>query len=184
MKKELLELKIDGYLKDGDIYEDKDFFTLVPYYATKARHNILTANLLNNISENVNIKRTLSIPDDYIGFDWVIGAGYYAMYHIATALLGTVGIRTKSHESLINALEYQFVYKQKLLETEFIEKISEAKALEEHYVNKMWTAKSKRTIAHYRAEKEISKKDAIRILNNATKFVERLHELILQLQGR
>jgi len=182
MRKELLKLKIDGYLKDGDVYEDKGFSALVPYYITKARHNLLTANLLNKISEEVQNKRLLSIPDDYAGYDWVIGAGYYAMYHIATALLGVIRIRTKSHESLINALEYQFVHKQKLLETEFIKKISEAKTLEEHYVNKMWTAKSRRTIAHYRAEKEISRKDANKVLDNATKFVDRLHQLILQLQ--
>ncbi len=31
MKKGLLKLKIDGYLKDGDIYEDKNFSVLVPY---------------------------------------------------------------------------------------------------------------------------------------------------------
>lgn len=182
MKKELLKLKIDGYLNCGDIYEDKGFFALIPYYITKARHNLLTANLLYNISENMQTKKLLSIPDDYVGFDWVIGAGYYAMYHIATALLGVIGIRTRSHESLINALEYQFVYKQNLLETEFIEKISKAKALEEYYVNKMWTAKSRRTISHYKAEKEISRKDAIKVLDNATKFVDRLHQLILQFQ--
>lgn len=182
MKKELLKLKINSYLKNDDIYKDKGFSTLVPYYITKARHNLLTANLLNKISEDAQTKKLLSIPSDYVGFDWVIGAGYYAMYHITTALLGVIEIRTKSHESLINALEYQFVYKQKLLETEFIKKIFQAKALEEHYVNKMWTTKSKRTIAHYRAEREISRKDAVRVLNNATKFVDRLHQLILQLQ--
>ena len=156
MKKELLKLKMDGYFKNGDIYKDKGSFALVPFYIAKARHNLLTANLLNKISEDIQTKKLLSIPDDYAGFDWVIGAGYYAMYHIATALLGMIGIRTKSHESLINALEYQFVHKQKLLETEFIEKIFEARGLEEHYINKMWTAKSRRTIAHYKAEKEIS----------------------------
>lgn len=182
MKKELLKLKMDGYLKDGDIYEDESFSALVLYYVNKARHNLLTANLLKQISENADTKKLLSIPDDYAGFDWVIGAGYYAMYHIATALLGAVGIRTKSHESLINTLAYQFVHKQKLLETEFIEKISQAKRLEEHYVNKMWTAKSRRTTAHYKAEKEISKKDALKVLDNATKFVDRLHQLILELQ--
>ena len=182
MKKELLKLKIDGYLKNGDIYQDENFSALISYYISKARHNLLTANLLKQISENLKTKKSLSLPNDYVGYDWVIGAGYYAMYHIATALLGTVGIRTKSHESLINTLEYQFVHKQKLLETEFIEKIFQAKRLEEHYVNKMWSVKSRRTTAHYKAEKEISQKDALRVLDNAAKFVNRLHRLILELQ--
>ena len=181
MKKGLLKLKIDGYLKDSTIYEDKNFSALVPYYINKARHNLLTANLINKISENIETKHSLSIPDDYVAYDWVIVAGYYAMFHIATALLGSIGIRARSHESLISALEYQFVNKQNLLETEFIKNISEPKTLEEQYVNKMWAAKSKRTLAHYKAEKEISEKDALKIIDYATKFVDRLHEIILQI---
>ncbi len=30
MKRDLLKLKIDRYLKDGDIYEDKNFPSLAP----------------------------------------------------------------------------------------------------------------------------------------------------------
>jgi len=120
MKMGLLRLKIDGYVKEGDIYEDKDFHTLVPYYINKARHNLATANLIYNISENAQVKHSLSLSDDYAAFDWVIVAGYYAMFHMATALLGLMGIKAGSHESLISALEYQFVHKQNLLETKFI----------------------------------------------------------------
>ena len=93
MKRELLKLKIDGYLKDGDIYEDKNFHSLVSYYINKARHNLLTANLINKISKNIETNHSLSMPDDYVAYDWAIVAGYYAMFHIATALLGCIGIR-------------------------------------------------------------------------------------------
>lgn len=179
-KDEMLKSMIQGYLKDRDIYEDKNFSSLVPYYIDKARHNLLMAKIICNISEDIKFKQTLSIPDDFIAFDWVIITGYYAMFHIATALLGTIGIRTRSHESLINALEYQFVHKKDLLETDFIKKISKAKKLEEHYINRMWTAKTKRIMAHYRAEKEVLKKDAYKILDAAIKFVDRLQEIILQ----
>lgn len=178
----MLKLKIEGYLKNGDIYKDKNFSALVPYYINKARHNLLTAKIISNISEQTDIKHTISIPDDYTAYDWVIIAGYYAMFHITTALLGVIGIRARSHEGLINALEYHFVYKQELLEIQFIEKISEAKSLEEQYVNRMWTAKSKRTIAHYKAEKEVSMKDANKILNYSGEFVDRLHKIILKLK--
>lgn len=184
MKKELLKLKMDGYLKDGDIYEDKHFPALVSYYINKARHNLMTANLIKEISENAQLKRSLSVADDYSAFDWVIVAAYYAMFHMATALLGSVGLRARSHESLINAIEYQFVYKENLLETEFIKNLSQAKRLEEQYVNRLWAAKSKRTVAHYKAEKEISKKDAINLLNTSAKFIDRLYEIILQLKEK
>lgn len=43
MKKELLKLKIDGYLKDGNIYEDKNFHSLVPPRAGK-RANLLAGS--------------------------------------------------------------------------------------------------------------------------------------------
>lgn len=181
---EMLRSKIEGYLKNGDIYKDKNFSVLVPYYINKSRHNLLTAKMTYKISEDTSIKHALSIPDDYTAYDWVIIAGYYAMFHIATALLGIIGTRARSHEGLINTLEYQFVYKQNLLETELIEKISEAKSLEEQYINRMWTAKSKRTIAHYKAEKEISRKDADKILNYSSEFVDRLHKIILKLKEK
>lgn len=183
-KASALRLKIEGYIKDGDIYEDRNFSALVPYYINKARHNIMTAKILHNISESSQVKHSISIPDDYTAFDWVIIAGYYAMFHMATALLGILGVRARSHESLINALEYQFVQKQDLLETDFINKMSEAKSLEEQYINRMWTAKSKRTLAHYKAEREISKRDAKKILEYSNTFIDRLHEIILQFKEK
>ncbi|MFH1453277.1 MAG: hypothetical protein ABIH00_04775 [Armatimonadota bacterium] len=82
----------------------------------------MTANLLNNISKNAKAKNILSVPDDYEALDWVIIAGYYAMFHIATALLGLAGTRARSHESLINALEYQFVNKLYGIILQFTEK--------------------------------------------------------------
>lgn len=179
---QILKSKIDGYLKDGDIYEDKNFPALVPYYMDKARHNLLIAKLIFNISNDTRLNKILSLSDDFHAFDWVIITSYYAMFHMSTALLGTIAIRTRTHESLINALEYQFVHKKNLLESDFIKKISEAKKLEEQYVNRMWIAKAKRITAHYKAEKEISKKDAYKTIRDSTIFVDRLQEILLQLR--
>lgn len=183
-RSDALKVKIEGYLIDKDIYEDKNFSSLVSYYVNKARHNLLTAKMMYNISENTQSKRALSVPEDYTAFDWVIVAGYYAMFYMATALLGLLSIRTRSHESLISALEYQFVYEQDLIQKDFIKKMSEAKKLEERYINRMWAAKSIRTLAHYKAEKEISRIDANKILGYADRFVERLHEIILEIKKR
>lgn len=55
------------------------------------------------------------------------------MFHAATAALAAVGIKAKSHESLIEGLEYHFVLKEKVIESEDIEKIKFARKLDESY---------------------------------------------------
>ena len=84
---------------------------------------------------------SLGVQADYIGYDWTISCGYYAMFHAATAALAAIGIRAQSHESLIEGLEYHFVFKEKAIESEDIEKIKSAKRLDEKYVNRMWATK-------------------------------------------
>lgn len=49
MREKLLKLKIDGYVQSKELYEDKNFVILVPYYLDKSRHNLETADLLLQI---------------------------------------------------------------------------------------------------------------------------------------
>jgi uncharacterized protein (UPF0332 family) len=109
MKEKLLKLKIDGYLQSRDLYEDKNFVVLTSYYLDKSRHNLETTNLLFKLSEDSQSKKALTLREDYYAYDWVISASYYAMFHAATAALGSVGLRARSHECLIEVLEYLFV---------------------------------------------------------------------------
>jgi uncharacterized protein (UPF0332 family) len=182
MKEKLLKLKIDGYLQSRDLYEDKNFVVLTSYYLDKSRHNLETANLLFKLSEDNESKKTLTLREDYFAYDWVISASYYAMFHAATAALGSLGIRARTHECLIEALEYLFVHKRKILETEVIEKIIHLKFLEKRYIDRMWSIKSRRNIAHYKAEESISRSDAQKSLKDAYEFVDRMEELIDELK--
>lgn len=177
MRDKLLELKIEGYVQSKDLYEDKNFIVLVPYYLDKSRHNLETANLLLKLSEDEGAKRALKLPDDYSAYDWVISASYYAMFHAAAAVLGDVGLRTRSHECLIEALEFHFVHKKRILKVELVEKIIRLRSLERKYVNQMWSVKSRRNIAHYKAEESISRSDAHKSLQDAYEFVERMESL-------
>ena len=100
------------------------------------------------------------------------------MFHAATAALAAIGIKAESHESLIEGLEYHFVFKGKAMESEDIEKIKSAKRLDEKYVNRMWATKSKRNTAQYKADAVIAQQDAEKIYKNAIDFVDTLESLI------
>ncbi|MCK4244002.1 MAG: HEPN domain-containing protein [Candidatus Omnitrophica bacterium] len=184
MRKGLLKAKVKGYFTEGELRMDSSFTLLVPYYLDKARHNLETASILLQLSENVELKKKAKIREDYYGYDWVISAGYYAMFHAVTAALGAIGIRAETHESLIEGLEYHFVYKEKIMENEDIKRLNEAKRLEEKYINRMWATKSRRVTAQYKAEKTIAKKDAEKTYSNAIEFVDRLSKLISEITSK
>ncbi|PIW33736.1 MAG: hypothetical protein COW28_02960, partial [bacterium (Candidatus Ratteibacteria) CG15_BIG_FIL_POST_REV_8_21_14_020_41_12] len=74
--------------------------------------------------------------------------------------------------------EYHFVFKEKAIESEDIEKIKSAKRLDEKYVNRMWATKSKRNTAQYKADAVIAQQDAEKIYKNAIDFVDTIESLI------
>ena len=178
LKNEMLKIKVKGYFDNGDLKADSTITALVRYHIDKARHNIETGSLLMEVSEDEESKKRLKVNTDYIGYDWTISCGYYAMFHAATAALAAIGIKAQSHESLIEGLEYHFVLKEKAIESKDIEKIKFAKRLDEKYVNRMWATKSKRNTAQYKADSVIAQKDAERIYRNAIDFVNTIETLI------
>lgn len=123
----------------------------------------------------------LKVSSDYVSYDWVISSSYYAMYHSALAALAEINLKTTTHEATIHALEYHFTHHRTLLETKYIEAIKEAHQLEIHYVNKLWAAKRTRTVAQYEADKMMSKEDSERLLSIASDFVDRIDNLIAEL---
>jgi len=182
LKNEMLKIKVKGYFDNGDLKADPTITVLVKYHIDKARHNIETGSLLMEISKDEAIKKSLKLSTDYIGYDWIISCGYYAMFHAATAALAAIGIKAQSYESLIEGLEYHFVLKEKAIESKDIEKIKSAKRLDEKYVNRMWATKSKRNTAQYKADSVIAQKDAERIYKNAIDFVDTIESLIKELK--
>ncbi len=179
LKREMLKIKVKGYFDNGDLRRDSTITVLVKYHIDKARHNIQTASLLMEASAgDKDLKKRLKVGEDYIGYDWVISCGYYAMFHAATAALADIGIKAETHESLIEGLEYHFVYKESSIESKDIEKIKSAKRLDDRYVNRMWATKSKRNTAQYKADAVIAQKDAEKTYKDAVDFVNALEGLI------
>jgi len=178
LKNEMLKIKVKGYFDNGNLRIDPAIVTLVKYHVDKARHNIETGSLLMELSKDKESKKRLKVSTDYIGYDWTISCGYYAMFHAATAALAAIGIKAENHESLIEGLEYHFVFKEKVIESEDIDKIKSAKRLDEKYVNRMWATKSKRNTAQYKADAVIVQEDAEKIYKNSIDFVDTIESLI------
>ena len=53
--------------------------------------------------------------------------------------------------------------------------------MEIQYINKLWMAKRTRTVAQYEADKTMSKEDSEKLLSTAGDFVNRIDELIAEL---
>ncbi len=182
-KKEMLKVKVKGYFNDGDLKKEPAVTALVKYHIEKARHNLETSSLLIESSASLEIKKLLRVGSDYTGYDWSISCGYYAMFHAATAALAYAGIKSNTHESLIEGLEYHFVHKEKAIASEDMKKIRNARRLDEKYINRMWAAKSKRNTAQYKADSSIARKDAEKTYKNAVDFVDSVESLLRGLKG-
>ena len=178
LKRAMLKIKVRGHYGRGDLRSDSTVTVLVKYHIDKARHNIQTASLLMEASADRELKKKLKVSEDYIGYDWVISCGYYSMFHAATAALAAIGIKAETHESLIEGLEYHFVYKETAIESKDIDKIKSAKKLDERYVNRMWATKSRRNTAQYKADAVIAQKDAGKTYKDAIDFVDTIEGLI------
>lgn len=178
LREEMLKIKVKGFFNDGELKVDSSLTALVDYHIAKARHNLETAAILIDLSENSESKKNLKIREEYSGYDWVISCGYYAMFHVTTAALASIGIKAESHESLIEGLEYHFVLKEEVIKNKDIDKIKSAKRLDEKYVNRMWATKSKRNTAQYKADTVIAQKDALRVYKYAVDFVDTLENII------
>lgn len=114
MRGELLRIKLETYMDNGWIREDKSANTLVPFFRNKALHNLETARILLKLSEEESLKAQIGIREDYEGYDWVISAAYYAMYHTASGALARINLRSTNHEAVIYALEYIILSIRKL----------------------------------------------------------------------
>lgn len=183
MKIEQLEEKMKEHQKEGNIFKDPDLHSLTPFFQGKARHNLETSKILWKVSEEDEVKKALNVSGDYVGYDWVIGTAYYAMYHSALSALAQINIKTTTHEATIHAIEYHFTHKRKLLETEYIDFITKAHQLEVYYVNRLWAAKRMRTTAQYEADKTMSKEESEKLLKNAEWLIDRIDKLIEEIEG-
>lgn len=168
------------YIDRRILIKSEKISRLVDNFLEKARNNLVTASILSEIESNENARKLLKIPEDYSSNEWIVITAYYAMYMAALSVLAKLGLKSKSHDATILALE-EFFVKRGLLERRILEMIKDAK-LEVEYIRMIRIAKDRREIAQYSPTKRTTKLLAEKTINNAYKFVERIEELISRLK--
>lgn len=169
--------EIKQLIKNGYISEDDSVKNLSQKYLQKARNNLITMSLLSDINNNKKARDLLKIPLDYSSDEWVVVAGYYAMYASALALIAKVGYRSKNHTATIVLLE-EFFIKKKLMSRKDISLLKKA-ILQKEEIEKLSEAKHKREIAQYSVTKQTTKEIAETIKQDAYNFINKV-ELIIQ----
>jgi len=167
--------KIDSYLRKGQIVKDETVVSLTGKYLDKARTNLITMNVLSDLN-NQKTKDFLGLQKDYDANEWVVVAGYYAMYTAALALLAKISFRSKSHAATLVILDNYYVRKN-VLDKKDLELMKDAHFRKEE-IEQLSDAKRRREIAQYNVTKETTKVIAEEIKKNAYEFVNKV-ELIL-----
>lgn len=155
---------------------------LAPRFIGKAKNNLITLSILFDLQNNIKIRDSLNVPDDYDSSEWAVVCAYYAMYMAALAALAKINYKSKNHTATVLALETFFVKKQ-LLEETYIRMIEKAQ-LEKEYIDNLNLARDRREIAQYSVTKETTRRIAEEVKEDSYKFVERMDKLLVQLEGR
>lgn len=167
---------VNGYIKQGQLSKDNSYKNLADKFLQKARQNLITMSILSELNDNKKVRDLLKTPEDYDPNEWVVIAGYYAMYASALALLAKIGFRSKNHTATLLVLDKAFARK-KLLDENDLLLIKNAHVQKEE-IEKLSDARHKREIAQYSITKETTKGIAEKIKKDAYDFVNKT-ELIL-----
>lgn len=181
-RKTILENKIKGFLKKEQLLKNDEYKKLEKSYLTKARKNFTVANLMNNISDQEELRKMLNLATNFEMYDWVIIVSYYAMYTSALSALAKLGFKSKSHAATITILELNYVNEQnkngKNLETKDIHKLTKAYSLSEQLIIKLMQTKTNRETAQYDANPSLTKEMAKSALNDADEFITKIEEVL------
>jgi uncharacterized protein (UPF0332 family) len=181
-RKTILKNKIEGFLKKEQLLNKEEYKKLEKPYITKARKNFTVANLMNNISNQEELRKMLNLATDFEIYDWVIIVSYYAMYTSALSALAKLGFKSKSHAATVTVLELNYVNEQsknrKILEDKDIHKLTKAYTLSEQLILKLMQTKTNRETAQYDATPSITKEMAKTALDDADEFITKIEEVL------
>lgn len=177
MRINLLKRKINRYLIKEQLLKDRSYAGLKNAYLTKARKNILIANLLMKISEDKKTKDFLKLPDDFNLYEWVIIVSYYAMYSAALGALANFNYKSRSHAATVVVLRYHYVHRQRLGREDIL-RLEKARKFSEALIGKLIKIKSRRESAQYDATPSISKVNAETSVRDANEFVGKVEEIM------
>ncbi|MBS3127300.1 HEPN domain-containing protein [Candidatus Woesearchaeota archaeon] len=175
-KKELKE-EYEQLIKEYSLRIDSNEKKFANNYLMKALHNLELAGVLDLLSKDDEIKKTVGISTKSEYHDWVIITSYYAMYLAATSALAKLGIKSSTHRSSIIALEYRYCIEKNLLDRKYIDMIENA-SFGRDDIQKLDQALRGRVSVQYTVSQRYGINEAKRILKDAKEFVNKLSEMI------
>jgi len=175
-KRELKE-EYDKLIKEYSLRIDSNEKKFADSYLKKALHNLELAGVLDLLSKDDEIKKTVGISTKSEYHDWIIISSYYAMYLASTSALAKLGIKSSTHRSSIIALEYRYCIETNLLERKYIDMIENA-SFGRDDIQKLDQALKGRVSVQYTVSERYGISEAKRILKDAREFVNKISEII------
>ena len=154
--------------------------SLIDIYIDRANNEIMVAQSLKRLSEEVNDKLNFNLPEDISFYSSVISHSYYAIFYAAKALLLTKNIETKSPE--VHKKTFEF-FKKEFVDTNeldvsllkiYNEMIIRADELLEIFKDEKW----KRGHFTYQTIPQANKGPAENSLKNSKFFVSNIMKTI------
>ncbi|MFH0837067.1 MAG: hypothetical protein V1870_02975 [Candidatus Aenigmatarchaeota archaeon] len=188
-----IKQRIPQFVKEKIITLDKDNKRFVEFYIMDGELSIRTAESLFILSNDIKLKNTFILPEDFDSYLWVINTSYYSMFYFAGALLAKNGIKINTeigiHSKTFDALVF---YLSEKLERKFIKEFEAAQKESKNLLGIDDNAKKKtiELLARYASEKEkrstftykmgnIAKKNkAETSLKRAKEFIEHVKGLL------
>lgn len=125
------ERNVKQYIDDGMLrVRDKDALKFVGFFMKNAESSLQTASILQQISDQQDLKDALKASSDFESYLWVIVISYYSMFYATTALLASQGVRATGqivHKVTADAMIRFFVSNEKL--ARLLEQYEEAQAV-------------------------------------------------------
>lgn len=171
-----MKRSINFYIKRELLIKDESVKRLANEYLTKAKNNLITLKILDELQDDKPLRKKLNIPESYLTYEWVVVTGYYAMYTAAISLLAKIGYRSKNHTATLCVLE-EFFVKKKILDEDILILLKSAMFHKEE-IEKLSDARHKREIAQYSITKQTTKTIAEKIKKDAYDFVNKCEEII------
>lgn len=166
--KKVCELWLHNYLKKGILKKSKDKSKL---HLKKTDHNLTLANWLLEKQMNKN-----GIFGDDRYYDWIINIYYYAIYHIALALMSKEGYSSKNHSATLCFLIYHHYHLQKALNEEDIE--IAAASLNKEDIETIGFSKELRERACYNIHESFEQKLTNQIRKKTINFINKIKETL------
>ena len=112
----IIESNVKIYLREG-LFKKGDYSNLAEFYLRTAEKTLQTADALNQMSENLDIKKKLGLLDNFETYLWVITTSYYSMFYSINALFAKNGIKIGdkiSHKVVSDVFYFYFIKNNKL----------------------------------------------------------------------